>query len=55
VKIESFSIIFYTAIFLLPGFFIRGIIAQLNPIKKLRGAANFFDLFCEMGYHPHVD
>ncbi len=33
--IESFDAVFYTAIFVLPGFIINGIISAFNPTKKL--------------------
>jgi type III secretory pathway component EscS len=33
--IESFDVVFYTGIFVLPGFIINGIIAAFNPTKKL--------------------
>lgn len=33
--IESFDVVFYTAIFVLPGFIINGIISTFNPTKKL--------------------
>jgi hypothetical protein len=40
-KIESLNIVSYTSLFLLPGFFIRGILAQLNPLKKLSDSLAF--------------
>ncbi len=33
--IESFDVVFYTAIFVLPGFIINGIIATFNPTKRI--------------------
>ncbi len=33
--IESFDVVFYTAIFVLPGFIINGIILAFNPTKKV--------------------
>lgn len=33
--IESFDVVFYTAIFVLPGFIINGIISAFNPTQKL--------------------
>jgi hypothetical protein len=33
-KIESLDIVLYTALFLLPGFFMRNIVASISPAKK---------------------
>lgn len=33
--IESFDVVFYTAIFVLPGFIINGIVSAFNPTQKL--------------------
>jgi hypothetical protein len=40
-SIDSLDIVFYTAIFVLPGFIINGIIDTLNPPKKI-GDSHFF-------------
>jgi len=40
-KIESLDIVLYTAIFLLPGFFMRNIISSLNPMRKASDNAAF--------------
>ena len=40
-KIESLEVVFYTAVFLLPGFFMRNIITSLNPAKKMSDNATF--------------
>ena len=44
--IESYGVVFYTAIFLLPGFFMRSIVASLIPAKKTMDNAEF--LYCLM-------
>ena len=44
--ISSYEIVFFTAVFLLPGFFMRSIVASLNPVKKSSDNAEF--LYCLM-------
>ena len=33
-SIDSFDVVFYTAIFVLPGFVVNGVINTVNPPKK---------------------
>jgi hypothetical protein len=46
VKIESLDAVFYTAVFLLPGFFMRNIAASINPARKTSDGLAF--LHCLM-------
>jgi hypothetical protein len=39
--IASFDIVFYTSIFILPGFLIKGIISHLTPVKKTSDGSYF--------------
>ncbi|MDR1165212.1 MAG: DUF6338 family protein [Deltaproteobacteria bacterium] len=44
-NLESLNIVLYTAIFLLPGFFIRNILTTLNLTRKLSDNATFLSCF----------
>ncbi|MDR1871671.1 MAG: DUF6338 family protein [Deltaproteobacteria bacterium] len=43
--LNSFNVVLYTAIFLVPGFFIQNIIISLNPTRRLSDNISFLSFF----------
>ena len=51
--IDSFDIVFYTAIFVLPGFLINNIIDTLNPSQKKSEGVLLLKMNCPELYGQH--